>query len=315
MGFEPIDELTTYNNQGPQLSVYPDGGARISAEAVRRWLNGEDRAGLHWDRERGLIGLAPGEEGAHTRVISSDGDSSGATISVKTALNQVGVEGRLDQTVTVPLEWDDDHGMMVGELLTELEDLGEIGDGDRGDADADDSDQEGSEEADVVEVEEIEPHPDEAPEFDIEDEEDLQVAYDKAGGNIAKAAEMFGESYNKVYARMRSAGVHQPNSSSTGDQEDESGNSKRREDEHERPSLSPTRNGQNGEKPPRFVDFGATPTDQRTCQNCGAHVTKQFARTMDPEETGVRCCPNCPDLIRDQNEGVREKKYIRSDAA
>ena len=51
---------------------------------------------------------------------------------------------------------------------------------------------------------------------------------------------------------------------------------------------------------------GTGPT--RECLNCGAQVSKRYVDVHEPD--GVdrpRCCPECPDLIRDGN-GVREKR-------
>jgi len=48
------------------------------------------------------------------------------------------------------------------------------------------------------------------------------------------------------------------------------------------------------------------------CKNCGAFVTKDYARVFTPP--GVerpRVCPDCPDMVRDGND-VREARATRS---
>lgn len=48
------------------------------------------------------------------------------------------------------------------------------------------------------------------------------------------------------------------------------------------------------------------------CQNCGAHVTKDYARVFTPNDVDeVRACPNCPDRIRVDGQ-VREARSTRS---
>lgn len=47
------------------------------------------------------------------------------------------------------------------------------------------------------------------------------------------------------------------------------------------------------------------------CQNCGAHVTRDYERVYAPrEDEGVRCCPRCPDIVR-RGRDVREAKAPR----
>lgn len=39
------------------------------------------------------------------------------------------------------------------------------------------------------------------------------------------------------------------------------------------------------------------------CQNCGAHVTPDYARVFTPNGVeNPRCCPECPDVIRRNGE-------------
>ncbi|SDD80012.1 hypothetical protein SAMN05192552_105014 [Natrinema hispanicum] len=45
------------------------------------------------------------------------------------------------------------------------------------------------------------------------------------------------------------------------------------------------------------------------CQNCGAHVTPQYARVFVPNGVeNPRMCPDCPDMTRDPNGKPRESK-------
>lgn len=48
------------------------------------------------------------------------------------------------------------------------------------------------------------------------------------------------------------------------------------------------------------------------CENCGATVSKQYARVMSPQQNpeSVECCPHCPDLLWD-GSGTREAKSVR----
>ena len=47
------------------------------------------------------------------------------------------------------------------------------------------------------------------------------------------------------------------------------------------------------------------------CQNCGAFVTKDYARVFTPNDhDDPRVCPECEDMIRDGN-GVREARSPR----
>jgi NAD-dependent SIR2 family protein deacetylase len=44
------------------------------------------------------------------------------------------------------------------------------------------------------------------------------------------------------------------------------------------------------------------------CQNCGEHVTEQYARVFTPDGVeNPRVCPHCEDMTRD-GAGVREKQ-------
>lgn len=46
-----------------------------------------------------------------------------------------------------------------------------------------------------------------------------------------------------------------------------------------------------------------------TCQNCGNTVTRDYARVFSPDDIdGVRTCPDCPDLIREGDGTVRQKR-------
>lgn len=47
------------------------------------------------------------------------------------------------------------------------------------------------------------------------------------------------------------------------------------------------------------------------CQNCGSHVTKDYARVFTPNDVDEpRVCPNCPDKIRDKGK-VRDARATR----
>lgn len=47
------------------------------------------------------------------------------------------------------------------------------------------------------------------------------------------------------------------------------------------------------------------------CQNCGGHVTADYARVFTPNGvTEPRVCPNCPDKIRDNGQ-VRDARATR----
>jgi len=47
------------------------------------------------------------------------------------------------------------------------------------------------------------------------------------------------------------------------------------------------------------------------CQNCGTHVTEQYARVFTPDEVDEpRVCPQCPDKLRD-GANIREAKSTR----
>lgn len=51
------------------------------------------------------------------------------------------------------------------------------------------------------------------------------------------------------------------------------------------------------------------------CQNCGAVVTKDYARVFTPNDVDEpRCCPSCPDMIRDFDGTVREARSDRQSA-
>jgi len=57
-----------------------------------------------------------------------------------------------------------------------------------------------------------------------------------------------------------------------------------------------------------FQDYSASRTTKRTCQNCGSHVQKDYARVFG-DDGEVAVCENCPDKIREGDGTVREKKY------
>lgn len=47
------------------------------------------------------------------------------------------------------------------------------------------------------------------------------------------------------------------------------------------------------------------------CQNCGSHVTKDYARVFTPDDVDQpRCCPECPDKLRD-NGRIRDARATR----
>lgn len=47
------------------------------------------------------------------------------------------------------------------------------------------------------------------------------------------------------------------------------------------------------------------------CQNCGGHVTADYARVFTPTDVyEPRVCPNCPDKIRDDGK-VRDARATR----
>ena len=49
--------------------------------------------------------------------------------------------------------------------------------------------------------------------------------------------------------------------------------------------------------------------EHRTCQNCGAHVTKQAARTMGDEDGRVYACPSCTPHRDLQNAAAARPDY------
>lgn len=62
---------------------------------------------------------------------------------------------------------------------------------------------------------------------------------------------------------------------------------------------------------PDFTDWGAETKTEDTCQNCGAKLPSGYGDVMEPDGVDqVRCCPNCPDLIRDPDGNIREKKHM-----
>jgi hypothetical protein len=45
------------------------------------------------------------------------------------------------------------------------------------------------------------------------------------------------------------------------------------------------------------------------CQNCGSHVTPDYARVFTPENVeNPQVCPHCEDMKRDPDGTAREKK-------
>jgi hypothetical protein len=59
---------------------------------------------------------------------------------------------------------------------------------------------------------------------------------------------------------------------------------------------------------PEWSDYGAEPGTGRYCGNCGHHLTKEFIRVFESDESEARCCPNCDNLIREGDGTVREKR-------
>lgn len=62
---------------------------------------------------------------------------------------------------------------------------------------------------------------------------------------------------------------------------------------------------------PTSFDSGA----RVTCENCGSDVSRNYADVFSPEDDpkSVRCCPACPDLVRENGE-VREARSKRNTA-
>jgi len=58
---------------------------------------------------------------------------------------------------------------------------------------------------------------------------------------------------------------------------------------------------------PTASDWQPDVTDRRTCQHCGAHVSKSYWRawSVDGELT---CCPQCEDRVRGRHNQVREAR-------
>lgn len=49
------------------------------------------------------------------------------------------------------------------------------------------------------------------------------------------------------------------------------------------------------------------------CQNCGAHVTEQYAKVFTPNDVDQpRACPFCPDRVR-AGDGFRKARSQRGD--
>jgi len=45
------------------------------------------------------------------------------------------------------------------------------------------------------------------------------------------------------------------------------------------------------------------------CANCGGFVSPDYVRVFVPEEVEQpRCCPDCPDMIREPGGEIREKR-------
>lgn len=77
-------------------------------------------------------------------------------------------------------------------------------------------------------------------------------------------------------------------------------------DESEGPSPRPVANDGGAVA---FQDYSASSGTGRRCQNCGAHVDKQFAKVFEPEHEGApRACPNCEDLVREGDGTIRQKR-------
>lgn len=90
------------------------------------------------------------------------------------------------------------------------------------------------------------------------------------------------------------------------------------------PETDPTVDGDaagedlDSDEPPEWAvtDGGtatATATAQTgarvTCQGCGATVSRDYARVFSPDNVdGVRTCPDCPDLIREGDGTIRQKR-------
>lgn len=84
------------------------------------------------------------------------------------------------------------------------------------------------------------------------------------------------------------------------------------EDLHDQDEETGGSEGASSNEKPSVADGGVQVTQPsetgRTCQNCGSHVTRQYARVFAPDEdAGPRVCPNCEDMVRDR-DGVRPKR-------
>lgn len=47
-----------------------------------------------------------------------------------------------------------------------------------------------------------------------------------------------------------------------------------------------------------------------TCDNCGAHVTRQYVRVFVPDDLDApAACPSCPDRVRDAAGAAKDRRF------
>jgi hypothetical protein len=55
------------------------------------------------------------------------------------------------------------------------------------------------------------------------------------------------------------------------------------------------------------VAGGKTVILMPNCQNCGSHVSEDYARVFREGDEPLRCCPDCPDRTRGAGGPWKEK--------
>lgn len=120
--FRKYTDQTEYSGE-PAAKLYKHGEIRFNKTAGALWFSDCEHVEIFVDEEGDELGFKPApatKEG--TYAYRRDSDSDSGNISVRSVLSQYGLwHKRMDESISLPLRWDDEHELVAVDLSEAME--------------------------------------------------------------------------------------------------------------------------------------------------------------------------------------------------
>lgn len=120
--FRKYTDQMEYSGE-PGAKLYKHGEIRFNKSAGALWFSDVEHVEIFVDEEGDELGFKPASASVHgTYKYRRDSDSDSGNVSIRSVLTQYGLwHERMDESISVPARWDEDHELVAVDLSEAVE--------------------------------------------------------------------------------------------------------------------------------------------------------------------------------------------------